>query len=91
MSASTKSTLASLLQGLAWLLFAIGGIAFWLGGRAINEFAKTERILAEMEGIGIAVLCATLGALTKTAGDHLTEAREVETSTSEGESKAGFR
>jgi hypothetical protein len=90
-SSSTKSALGSLLRGVAWLLFLIGVLSFWVGGRAINEFGKTERILAEMEGIGIAAVCAALGALTKGAGDRLAGAKEVETSTSESELKSGFR
>jgi hypothetical protein len=75
-----KSTQASLLQGLAWLLFAIAGLAFWIGGRALHDFAKTDRMLAEMEGIGIAVVCGVLGSLTKAAGDRLAEAQKLETS-----------
>jgi hypothetical protein len=55
MTPSTKATSASLLRGVAWLLFVIAGLAFWFGGRAISEFAKTERILAEMEGIALTV------------------------------------
>jgi hypothetical protein len=83
MSSSIKSALKFLLHGVAWLLFAIAGLAFWLGGRAINEFAKTERILAEMEGISLAVLCAGLGAVAKAAGERLAEAEEAEISASE--------
>ena len=76
-----KSTpLASFLQGLAWVFFAIGGLAFWVGGRALDEFAKTDRMLAEMEGIDIAVVCGALGALTKVVGDRLAEAQNAETS-----------
>ena len=80
MSASTKSVLKSLLRGLAWLLFATAGLTFWFGGRAINEFGKTERVLAEMEGIGLAVLCAGLGAAVKAAGQRLAEAEDDEMS-----------
>jgi hypothetical protein len=43
-------------SGLASILFAIAGLAFWVGSRTINEFAKTDRMLAEMEGIGLATL-----------------------------------
>jgi hypothetical protein len=81
MNVSTKSALKSLLRGVAWLLFAIAGLAFWVGGRAINEFAKTERLLAEMEGIGLAVVCAGLGAVAKAAGERRAEAEEDGTPT----------
>jgi hypothetical protein len=42
-------------------------------GKRISVFAKTDRILAEMEGTGIAVLFAGLGAVAKFAEDHLEE------------------
>jgi hypothetical protein len=60
-----RSALKSLLNGVAWFFFVVAGIAFWLGGRAIHEFANTERVLAEMEGIGVAVLFGGLGAIAK--------------------------
>jgi len=33
---------------LGWS-FAMAAPSFWVGGRAISEFAKMERVLAEME------------------------------------------
>jgi hypothetical protein len=80
-----STTLASLLQGLAWVFFAVGGLAFLVGGRALHEFANTERMLAEIEGIGIAVVCGVLGVLTKAAGNRLA-AQKIETSMFNGES-----
>jgi hypothetical protein len=73
MTASRKATLASLLRGVAWLFVVLAGLAFWVGGRAISEFAKTERVLAEMEGIALAVLFGGLGAIAKTAADRVEE------------------
>ena len=70
---------------MAWILFTFAGLVFWAGGRAINEFAKTERILAEVESIGLAAVCAGLGAVAKTAGDHFAEAEEDGTPTPEDE------
>jgi len=64
MDASRKLT-KSLLRSVAWLLFVIAGIALWMGGRSISEFAKTARTLVEMEGIGLAVLFAGLPTSTK--------------------------
>ena len=43
------------------------------GGSVISVFAKTNRILAEMEGTGVAVLFAGLGTVAKFAEDHLEE------------------
>jgi hypothetical protein len=61
----------TLMRGLAQLLFVIARLFFFVGGRAISTFTKTERLLAEMEGIGLAVVFGALGALTKSAGDNL--------------------
>jgi hypothetical protein len=60
-----QSALKSLLNGVAWFFFVVAGIAFWVGGRAIHEFANTERVLAEIEGIGIAALFGGFGATAK--------------------------
>jgi hypothetical protein len=62
---------------VAWFLFAIAGLTFLFGGRAINEFAKTERVLAEMEGVGLAALCALLGTIAKAGGERLGEAEKI--------------
>jgi hypothetical protein len=84
MNASTRSTLKSLLRGVAGLLFITGAGLFWVGGRAINAFTKTPRGLAEIEGIGLAVVCFALGALIKRAGDDSDEANGTHSSTSAG-------
>ena len=78
MSSSPKSTAESLLRGMASVLFAIASLPFWIGGQAFHEFAKTERILAEIEGIGLAVLFAALGAIA----NHFAETKEDGTPTS---------
>jgi len=69
MSVSIGSALKYLLQGIAWLLFAAGGLAFWVGGGAIHEFTKTDRILAEVEGIALAVVLVGLGAVARALCD----------------------
>jgi hypothetical protein len=79
MKPSIKSTVKLLLRGVAWLLFAIAVLTFWLGGRVISVFAKTDRILAELEGIGIAALFAGLGATAKFAEEHFQEDKKDET------------
>jgi len=76
MNNSIKATLKFLLRGVAWLLLVAAGIAFWIGGRAIHEFANTERVLAEMEGIGLAVLLGGLGAVLKSFVDRFDEPSE---------------
>jgi len=72
-----KPTMKTLLQGVAQLLFIIAALCFFVGGRAISTFTKTERVLAEMEGIGLAVLCGALGFWAKTAADNLDEGNDA--------------
>jgi hypothetical protein len=71
MTAGTRSFSKAFLHGLAWALFAIAGLAFWVGGRAISEFGKIDRILGEMLGLGIAFAIGALGYLLKTTADDL--------------------
>jgi hypothetical protein len=61
LDAAAKSTLSILLKGVAWLLFVIAGLTFWIGGRAISELDHTDRIVAELEGLAIATVCGGLG------------------------------
>ena len=78
MNASTKSAVKALLRGVSWILFVIAGFAFLVGGRAISEFAKTERVLAEMEGLGLAVVCGGLGLWAKSTADDFDEGEDPE-------------
>jgi hypothetical protein len=78
MNASAKSTMKSVLRGASWLLFVISGFAFLWEGRAISEFSQTQRALAEMEGISLAVVCGGLGAMAKAAADHFDEGENSE-------------
>ncbi len=71
MNATTKASLASLLNGASYLFFVIAGMAFWLGGGLIAAVVQTERLLAEAEGIGLAVLFGGFGALAKTIATRL--------------------
>src|SRR5581483_12180407 len=41
-------------------MFVVAGGLFFFGGRAITELTKTERLLAEGLGIGLAVVCAVI-------------------------------
>jgi len=66
----------SLLRGVAHLLFVIAALSFFVGGRAISTFTKRERVLAEIKGIGLAVVCGALGALAKSAGDNLDDGED---------------
>jgi hypothetical protein len=70
-TAATRSFWKAFLHGLAWVLFAIAGLAFWVGGRAISEFGKIDRILAEMLGLLIAAATGALGYVLKNFSDDL--------------------
>jgi hypothetical protein len=69
MDPSTKGKLGELFRAVAWLLFGTAGLAIWVGGRAISEFAKTDRVLGEMGGIALAAVLIGLGAVVKATGD----------------------
>lgn len=56
-------------RGLSWLSFIVAGLLFWVGGRAISEFGKIDRVLGEMLGLGLAVLFVGIGAIAKNAGE----------------------
>jgi hypothetical protein len=47
----------------------IAGLLFLVGGRAISEFTKTDRVLSEFLGIGLAVVFLVLGIVAKSAAD----------------------
>jgi hypothetical protein len=66
-----RSFWKAFLHGVAWILFAIAGLAFWIGGMAISEFGKIDRILSEMLGLGIAFATGMLGYILKTTADDL--------------------
>ena len=68
----------TLLRGVAQHLFVIAALSFFVGGRAIGTFTKTERVLAAMEGIALAVVRGALGALAKSAGDNLDDGEDSE-------------
>ena len=49
----------------------IAGLLFLMDGQIISEFAKTDQVLAEFIGIGLAVVFVILGFVAKTAVDDL--------------------
>jgi len=67
MNDSAKSAYKLFLQYVYWVLGAIAGISFFCGGRAINEFFKVDRLLAEMMGLGIMAVCIALAIAAKSA------------------------
>ena len=71
LTAATRSFWKAFLHGLTWIFFAIAGLAFWVGGRAISEFGKIDRILSELLGLGIAGGTGVVGYILKTTADDL--------------------
>ena len=61
----------ALLKGTGQILFGIAGLLFFFGGRAISEFTKTERVLSEVLGIGLAVVFGILGMVANNVADNL--------------------
>jgi hypothetical protein len=50
-----------ILQGLSWLLIAIGALGFFFADRALREFVHMSWGLAEVIGTGGAVVCLVAG------------------------------
>lgn len=59
-----------LLKGISKILFVIAAVFFFVGGRAISEFTKTDRVTAEMAGIGLAFVSGIFGMVTHNAADY---------------------
>ena len=63
MNLSLRSIATSILGGVAWLCFVAAGLAFFFGGRLIHVVFGTERLVAELEGIALTVLCVGVGVI----------------------------
>jgi hypothetical protein len=62
---------SSLLRGAAWFFGIAAGLSFWVGGRALNEFAKFDRMLGEMAGIGLAAVLGVIAVLLRGFAERL--------------------
>ena len=61
MSNSLKIVGKQVTLFFSWVLIMSGATSFFVGGRAIHEFTKTDRLLAELEGIVLAVVLVGIG------------------------------
>jgi drug/metabolite transporter (DMT)-like permease len=61
----------TLLRGISQVLFGIAGLLFFVGGRVISAFTKTDFWSAEMLGIGSAFVFGIFGMVAKNASDNL--------------------
>jgi len=90
-SSKKRCFLQNLLKGIALTFGVAAGFSFWVGGRAIHEMTQTDRLLAEMEGIALAVVFALLAVLLKGLAERIEDPDYGETvslaigKTSEGE------
>ena len=66
-----RSLTSSLLRGAALLFGAAAGLSFWIGGRALHEFAKFDRMLGELVGIGLAVVLGVIAVLLKGLAERI--------------------
>jgi hypothetical protein len=70
-----------ILQVVSKGLFGVAGLLFLFGGRAIQEFRHIDRMVAEMEGLGLCATVACLGIGVGAAADYITtHNRESESS-----------
>lgn len=76
MTTATRSVLKGFLRAGSWLLLGIAGISFLVGGRAISEFGKVDRILSEFLGLLIAAVTGAAGYALKTSADDLDAAED---------------
>lgn len=81
--ASTKPGWRNFLLGVTWLLFAVAGFAFWFGGGLIHALNNTDRTFAEMEGIGLAVVCGAAGAILRSFAEDIPDSSEEGENTKE--------
>jgi hypothetical protein len=56
-----------LINVISWVLIAVGGISFWVGGRALHEIAKIDRFTGEVEGVAAGAVLIGLGVVLRTA------------------------
>ena len=60
----------SLSERVSGTLFVLVGLLVFVGGRAIFAFTRTKPLIARMESIGLASVCAALGFVAKRAAKH---------------------
>lgn len=69
-----RSLTSSLLRGAALLLGVVAALSFWGCGRALHEFAKFDRMFAEMIGIvlglGLGLIAVLLRGFAERLEDH---------------------
>jgi hypothetical protein len=62
---SDRSLTPLLLRGAAWLFGVLAALSFWVGGRALHEFAKLDRMIGEMGGFALTALFAVFAVVLR--------------------------
>lgn len=70
----SKRIAGRVLRGVGKVLLMAGALAFLWGGRAISEFAKIDRLFAELYGLLAAAALALLGFFAETRGKAMDRA-----------------
>jgi len=60
-----------LLKGAGKALLVIAVLLFFVGGKAISVFTKTDRVTAEMLGIALAFVFGILGVVANNAAGYV--------------------
>jgi len=66
----------SLGEGVSQTLFVIAVLLPFVGGRAIFAFTGTKPVLAFLESIGLALVCAALSLVAKRAAKHFDQGED---------------
>ena len=74
--ASKNSARNIFLKGTIRVLAGVGGLSFLFGGVLIHALTKTDRTLAELEGIGVAGVCLILAIASQHLVDDMPEAED---------------
>ncbi len=81
MKPTTRATLQSSLGIVAGFFFIFAAGAFLFGGGLIHALGTTDRVLSEIESIGVALLFGALGGRAKIAEDRLEDSGQPESAT----------
>src|ERR1035438_409448 len=73
MSVSTpsRSLTSSLLKGAAYLFGVTAGLLFFVGGRALHEFGKFDRMFGEMTSMVVAVVLGAVAVLLRGLAERI--------------------
>ena len=74
--------LAAFLERVSRILLGAAGLLFFFGGGLLHAVADTERLLAEMIGIGLAFVFVVVGVIAKSGSENFAPDPDQENSVS---------